>query len=64
MDVFDIHGEVIADYRSFTSSFVDIRNERIRRFDLGWLVIRIRHDDDWQGLIQQYPSVFGGTARA
>lgn len=32
MDIFDIHGQVIADYRSFTSSFVDIRDRRIREF--------------------------------
>lgn len=32
MDIFDVHGQVIADYRSFTSSFVDIRDPRIKAF--------------------------------
>lgn len=32
VDIFDIHGQVIADYRSFTSSFVDVRDPRIREF--------------------------------
>lgn len=32
VDIFDIHGQVISDYRSFTSSFVDIRDRRIREF--------------------------------
>jgi len=40
------------------------RQAQDRLEDLGWLVIRIRHDDDWQEFIQQYPSVFGVTARA
>ncbi|KWX10629.1 hypothetical protein TR74_02490, partial [Carbonactinospora thermoautotrophica] len=25
----------------------------------GWLVIRIRHDDEWDTLVREYPSVFG-----
>ena len=40
------------------------RQAQDRLEDLGWLVIRIRHDDDWQAFIQQYPSVFGVTAGA
>ncbi len=32
MDVFDIHGRVISDYRSFTSAFIDARNLRIKDF--------------------------------
>lgn len=32
MDIFDVHGQVVADYRSFTSSFVDPRDPRIREF--------------------------------
>ena len=31
--------------------------------DLGWLVIRIRHDDDWQAVTGKYPSVFGAPTR-
>ncbi len=32
VDLFDVHGRVIDDYRSFTSSFVDIRDRRIRAY--------------------------------
>ena len=32
MDIFDVHGQVIDDYRAFTSSFVDVRDSRIREF--------------------------------
>ncbi len=32
MDIFDVHGQVIDDYRAFTSSFVDVRHSRIREF--------------------------------
>jgi ATP-dependent helicase YprA (DUF1998 family)/very-short-patch-repair endonuclease len=27
--------------------------------DLGYLVIRFRHDDDWGGIVAKYPSIFG-----
>lgn len=27
--------------------------------DLGYVVVRFRHDADWEGLIKLYPSVFG-----
>ena len=30
--------------------------------DAGWLVIRVRHDDDWHALVHQYPSVFGASS--
>ena len=26
----------------------------------GWLVLRFHHSDNWDELIRQYPSVFGG----
>lgn len=32
MDVFKVHEQVIADYRAFTSGFVEVRDERIKRF--------------------------------
>jgi len=32
VDIFDVHGQVIADYQSFTSSFVDVRDARIKKF--------------------------------
>jgi len=31
--------------------------------DLGWMVIRVRHDDAWEAVVARYPSVFG-TARS
>jgi G:T-mismatch repair DNA endonuclease (very short patch repair protein) len=27
--------------------------------DLGWLVVRVRHDDDWAAAVGRFPSVFG-----
>ena len=30
-----------------------------RLLDAGWMVIRVRHDDDWATVVAQYPSVFG-----
>jgi very-short-patch-repair endonuclease len=27
--------------------------------DLGYLVIRFRHDDEWGGIVTKYPSIFG-----
>lgn len=27
--------------------------------DLGWMVLRVRHDDEWSSIIARYPSVFG-----
>lgn len=30
-----------------------------RLADLGWLVIRVRHDDDWGTIVEQFPTVFG-----
>ena len=30
-----------------------------RLMDLGWLVIRLRHDEDWGQIVAKYPSVFG-----
>jgi very-short-patch-repair endonuclease len=33
-----------------------------RLLDLGYEVIRIRHDDDWEAVVRRYPSVFGGDS--
>lgn len=30
-----------------------------RLIDCGWMVLRVRHDDDWAALVGRYPSVFG-----
>lgn len=50
MDVFKVHEQVIADYRAFTSGFVEVRDERIkafvdRQFDDG-----VQWPDPWVGL--------------
>jgi len=38
-----------------------LRDEEKQRCleDLGYLVIRFRHDDDWEEVVRRYPSVFG-----
>ncbi|MFF4414910.1 DEAD/DEAH box helicase [Streptosporangium sp. NPDC001559] len=36
----------------------DMRAED-RLMDLGWLVIRFRHDEEWDEIVRRYPSVFG-----
>ena len=30
-----------------------------RLADAGWMVVRVRHDDDWGAVVGRYPSVFG-----
>lgn len=50
MDVFAVHEQVIADYRAFTSGFVEVRDPRIkefvdRQFDEG-----VQWPDPWVGL--------------
>jgi hypothetical protein len=30
--------------------------------DLGYIVLRFRHDAEWEPLLKKYPSVFGGGA--
>ncbi|MGH9286044.1 MAG: hypothetical protein ACRD0M_10310, partial [Acidimicrobiales bacterium] len=30
-----------------------------RLIDLGWAVVRVRHDDDWSAVVARFPSVFG-----
>ena len=32
-----------------------------RLLDAGWMVIRFRYDDDWNGVAARYPSVFGAS---
>jgi len=36
----------------------DVQAEE-RLQDLGWLTVRIRHDDDWDATVRRYESVFG-----
>ena len=30
-----------------------------RLIDIGWSVVRVRHDDDWATVVAKFPSVFG-----
>ena len=59
MDVFDIHEDVIKDYRSFTSSFVDIRDERIRKFAQEQLDLGAQWPQPWLSLNPSFEP--GGT---
>lgn len=59
MDIFDIHGQVIADYRSFTSSFVDIRDRRIRQFVQEQLDRGAQWPEPWLSLNPSFES--GGS---
>ena len=39
-----------------------------RLADAGWMVARVRHDEDWDAVVRRYPSIFGtrrgGTSSA
>lgn len=35
------------------------RDAEDRLLDASWLVLRVRHDDDWAASTAKYPSVFG-----
>src|SRR3954471_14506655 len=50
MDVFDIHEQVIADYRSFTSGFVAVRDPRIRAFVDEQFAEGVQWPDPWVSL--------------
>ncbi|GLY85969.1 DEAD/DEAH box helicase [Actinoallomurus iriomotensis] len=34
-----------------------------RLFDLGWLVVRFRYDEEWDEIVRRYPNVFGSGRR-
>ncbi len=59
MDIFDIHGQVIDDYRSFTSSFVDVRDRRIREFVQRQLDAGAQWPQPWLSLNPSFES--GGS---
>jgi superfamily II DNA/RNA helicase len=62
VDIFDIHGQVIADYRSFTSSFVDIRDRRIRQFAQEQFDRGAQWPEPWLSLNPSYES--GGSVKS
>jgi hypothetical protein len=50
MDVFEVHERVIADYRSFTSGFVEVRDRRIRAFVEEQFAAGVQWPDPWLSL--------------
>jgi len=65
--VFDIAGSPVAvfvDGPVHDSSRQAERDQSAqgRLEDLGWMVIRVRYDDDWPTVVGEYPSVFGRVA--
>lgn len=56
MDVFQVHEEVIADYRSFTSGFVEVRDARIKAFVDQQLAERVQWPDPWVSLNPSFAS--------
>lgn len=50
MDVFDIHRQVIDDYRAFTSGFVEVRDDRIKQFVDQQFAEGVQWPDPWVSL--------------
>jgi hypothetical protein len=50
MDVFRVHEQVIADYRAFTSGFVEVRDKRIKAFVDQQFDDGVQWPDLWVGL--------------
>lgn len=50
MDVFQVHEEVIADYRAFTSGFVEVRDPRIKAFVDEQFAEGVQWPDPWVSL--------------
>ena len=59
MDVFDLHGRLISDYDAFTSSLVQVRDERIARHLADDRERGVRWPDPWLSLNPSFES--GGT---
>lgn len=59
MDVFKVHEDVIADYRAFTSGFVEVRDPHIKAFVDQQFDDGVQWPDPWVGL---NPSFAGGGA--
>jgi hypothetical protein len=38
----------------------DAAEERLS--DLGWMIVRVRHDEDWAAVVARFPSVFGALS--
>ena len=59
MDVFAVHERLVADYRAFTSGFVEIRDPRIRAHVEQELADGVQWPDPWLSLNPSFAS--GGT---
>lgn len=59
MDVFAVHEQVIADYRAFTSGFVDVRDRRIKAFVDKQFAEGVQWPDPWLSLNPSFAS--GGS---
>ena len=56
MDVFKIHEQVIADYRDFTSGFVEVRDRRIKAFVDEQFAEGVQWPDPWLSLNPSFAS--------
>ncbi|MDN5895870.1 MAG: DEAD/DEAH box helicase [Nocardioides sp.] len=56
MDVFKVHGQVIEDYRRFTSGFVEVRDQRIKTFVDQQFADGVQWPDPWVGLNPSFAS--------
>jgi superfamily II DNA/RNA helicase len=62
LDVFRVHEQVIADYRAFTSGFVEIRDRRIKAYVDQQMNDGVQWPDPWVSLNPSFAS--GGTVDA
>lgn len=56
MDVFKVHEQVIADYRAFTSGFVEVRDRRIKEFVDTQFEKGVQWPDPWLSLNPSFAS--------
>jgi ATP-dependent helicase YprA (DUF1998 family) len=56
MDVFQVHEEVVADYRAFTSGFVEVRDARIKAFVDQQFAEGVQWPDPWVSLNPSFAS--------
>ena len=56
MDVFNVHEQVIADYRAFTSGFVEVRDSRIKGFVDQQFADGVQWPDPWVSLNPSFAS--------
>src|SRR5260370_38090536 len=59
MDVFEVHERLISDYDAFTSSLVQVRDERVARHLAAERADKVRWPDPWLSLNPNFET--GGT---